>query len=87
MNKDNFCWVITIKPCDHKNHDEESPNGCQKRDDLKFLSSLFNVNLSELETLWLANKLYDLVKNENNGLHALKVAEEQVVYKNTINEK
>ncbi|MBW6536771.1 MAG: helix-turn-helix domain-containing protein [Mariniphaga sp.] len=58
-----------------------------KRDDLKILSNLFNVDLSELETLWLANKLYDLVKNENNGLSALKVAEEQVVYKSIINEK
>lgn len=58
-----------------------------KRDDLMILSRLFNVDLSELETLWLANKLYDLIKNENNGLNALKVAEEQVVYKSNINEK
>jgi len=58
-----------------------------KRDDLMILSRLFNVDLSELETLWLANKLYDLIKNENNGLNALKVAEEQVVYKTNINEK
>lgn len=58
-----------------------------KRDDLMILSHIFNVDLSELETLWLANKLYDLIKNENNGLNALKVAEEQVVYKSNINEK
>lgn len=58
-----------------------------KRDDLMILSRLFNVDLSELETLWLANKLYDLIKNENNGLNALKVAEEQVVYKSNTNEK
>lgn len=58
-----------------------------KRDDLMILSRIFNVDLSELETLWLANKLYDLIKNENNGLNALKVAEEQVVYKSNINEK
>ena len=51
------------------------------------LSLIFNVDLSELETLWLANKLYDLIKNENNGLNALKVAEEQVVYKSNTNEK
>jgi transcriptional regulator with XRE-family HTH domain len=58
-----------------------------KRDDLMILSRIFNVDLSELETLWLANKLYDLIKNENNGLNALKVAEEQVVYKSNTNEK
>ena len=58
-----------------------------KRDDLMILSRIFNVDLSELETLWLANKLYDLIKNENNGLNALKVAEEQVVYKSNIDEK
>ena len=58
-----------------------------KRDDLMILSGIFNVDLSELETLWLANKLYDLIKNENNGLNALKVAEEQVVYKSNTNEK
>jgi transcriptional regulator with XRE-family HTH domain len=55
-----------------------------KRDDLMILSRIFNVDLSELETLWLANKLYDLIKNENNGLNALK---EQVVYKSNTNEK
>lgn len=58
-----------------------------KRDDLMILSGIFNVDLSELETLWLANKLYDLIKDENNGLNALKVAEEQVVYKSNTNEK
>ena len=58
-----------------------------KRDDLMILSHIFNVDLSELETLWLANKLYDIIKNENNGLNALKVAEEQVVYKSNTNEK
>ncbi len=58
-----------------------------KRDDLMILSRIFNVDLSELETLWLANKLYDLIKDENNGLNALKVAEEQVVYKSNTNEK
>ena len=51
-----------------------------KREDLKKLSKLFNVVQSDLETLWLANKVYDLIKDENQGLDALKVAEEQVKY-------
>lgn len=65
----------------------ENNQKCLKRDDLKILSSLFNVELSELETLWLANKLVYLIKNENNGLNALKVAEEHIFYKSSVNEK
>ncbi|MDY3364096.1 helix-turn-helix transcriptional regulator [Riemerella anatipestifer] len=51
-----------------------------KREDLKKLSNLFNVAHADLETLWLANKVYDLIRNENQGLDALKVAEEQIKY-------
>src|SRR5690554_2684223 len=51
-----------------------------KREDLRKLSELFNVAHSDLETLWLANKVYDLIKDENQGLDALKVAEEQAKY-------
>ena len=51
-----------------------------KRDDLKKLSKIFKVSLNELETLWLANKVYGLVKNEAQGSGALKVAEEQLKY-------
>ena len=51
-----------------------------KREDLKKLSKLFNVVQSDLETLWLANKVYDLIKDENQGLNALKVAEKQAKY-------
>ena len=51
-----------------------------KREDLAKLSEFFNVKHSELETLWLGNKVYDLIKNENQGLDALKVAEEQAKY-------
>ena len=51
-----------------------------KREDLAKLSELFKVKHSDLETLWLANKVYGLIKNENQGLEALKVAEEQAKY-------
>ena len=55
-----------------------------KRDDLKKLSRLFRISLNELETLWLANKIYDLVKDENQGTNALKVVEEQLKYEHRI---
>lgn len=58
----------------------ESDQKLIKREDLKKLSSFFNVAHSDLETLWLANKVYDLIKDENQGLEALKVAEEQAKY-------
>lgn len=51
-----------------------------KRDDLTILSSIFKCPISDLETLWLASKVYCIVKNESVGLEALKVAEEQVEY-------
>lgn len=58
-----------------------------KRADLKKLSNLFKISLSELETLWLANKVYDLVKGESQGSQALKVAEDQLKYGKPIKKK
>lgn len=58
----------------------ESDQKQLKREDLRKLSRLFKVSIGELETLWLANKVYDLLKNENLSSDALKVAEEQLKY-------
>lgn len=52
-----------------------------KRKDLKKISFIFSYPLEELETLWLASKVYDIVKDEEEGLPALKVAEKQIKYK------
>jgi transcriptional regulator with XRE-family HTH domain len=52
-----------------------------KRDDLKKLSEIFKFPHNDLITLWLAHKVYEVIKNENQGLGALKVAEEQAKYK------
>jgi len=57
-----------------------------KRDDLFKLSEIFKVEHSELETLWLANKVYALIKDENRGLDALKVAEDQIKYSKKTND-
>lgn len=57
-----------------------------KREHLKTISDLFNCQFQELEALWIAAKIYDIVKNEQVGLEALKVAEEQIKYKR-VNEK
>ncbi len=55
-----------------------------KREHLKTISKTFNFSYEELEALWIATKIYDIVKNEKEGLNALKAAEEQIKYK-TIN--
>ena len=53
-----------------------------KRKDLTKLNELFKITIEELESLWLANKLYSIVRDEESALTALKVAEEQIKYKN-----
>jgi transcriptional regulator with XRE-family HTH domain len=56
-----------------------------KREDLTKLNNLFKIPIEELEALWLANKLYSIVRDEESALTALKVAEEQVKYKSLKN--
>jgi len=58
----------------------ESDRKPLKREHLKTLSETFNCSYSELEALWIGTKIYDLVKDENEALNALKVAEEQIKY-------
>ena len=45
------------------------------------LASVLNTNADDLLTLWLADQVYDILKDENNAAAALKVAEEQIIYK------
>lgn len=56
-----------------------------KREDLNKLNILFNISIEELESLWLANKVYSIVRDEETALTALNVAREQVKYKNLKN--
>lgn len=58
-----------------------------KRDDLSKLSKLFKTPIDELDSLWLANKVYSIVRDEESALTALKVAEEQITYNNLKNGK
>ena len=53
-----------------------------KRGDLKIISKLFQTDISELETLWLANKIYEIIKEEDQAMAALKVAEQKIKYRN-----
>jgi len=58
----------------------ESDQKPLKREHLKTISETFEYSYNELEALWIATKVYDLVKDEDEGLNALKVAEEQIKY-------
>lgn len=51
-----------------------------KREHLKTISETFNCSFPELEALWIGSKVYDIVKDEKEGMNALKVAEEQMKY-------
>jgi len=58
----------------------ESDKKILKREHLRTLSKTFKYEYSELETLWIANKVIELVKDEKEGLGALKVAEAEIKY-------
>lgn len=52
-----------------------------KKEHLLTISQIFKVPLADLETLWLASKIYYLIKDEEYAEGALKVAEEQIKYR------
>lgn len=58
----------------------ETDQKALKREHLKTISETFSCSFSELEALWIGSKVYDIVKDEKEGLNALKVAEEQIKY-------
>lgn len=49
-----------------------------KREQVLLLAKLLNADTQELLTLWLAEQVYDLVKDEDVASNALKVAEEDL---------
>jgi transcriptional regulator with XRE-family HTH domain len=51
-----------------------------KREDLKMVSQIFNYPFEQLVALWIGTKIYEMVKDEEESLNALKVAEEQILY-------
>ena len=49
-----------------------------KREQVTILSKIFNVPEDDLLSLWLADKLYEVVKDEDVALKALSVTEVEV---------
>lgn len=52
-----------------------------KREDLIKISEIFSYPISELDAIWIGTKLYEIVKDEQEGLNALKVAEKEIKYR------
>jgi len=50
-----------------------------RKEHIKILSKLYNIKTEELIGIWLADKLYGIIENEEHGLLALREAE--VLYK------
>ena len=58
-----------------------------KREQVTILSKIFKVPVEDLLSLWLADKVYDMVKDENVALKAMEVAEKEITSKKKNKEK
>jgi len=59
----------------------ESDEKPVSRSYLRRLSRLFDVTEEELLTVWLADKIYDVAKDESVAIKALKAAEQEILNK------
>lgn len=50
-----------------------------KREQVISLAKLLSIDEQELLTLWLADKIIDVVKDEKTGISALKMAEKSII--------
>ena len=58
-----------------------------KKETVIKVAKILKVKEDDLLTLWLADQIYDVVKNEDNALKAMLVAEDSVKYNKRKNEK
>jgi transcriptional regulator with XRE-family HTH domain len=58
-----------------------------KKEAVLKIATILKVEEKELKTLWLADQIYDVVKDEENALQAMIVAEEKVEYLKANNKK
>lgn len=49
-----------------------------KREQVLHFAEIFNINKNELITLWLADKVYEVIKDEDVASNALKVARKNI---------
>jgi|SRR6185369_11834546 len=58
----------------------ERGNRKAKKDQVLLFAKLLNASKEELLTLWLADQVIEIVQDEDFGLKAMQVAEEEVKY-------
>ena len=58
-----------------------------KRYQIPILAKALSVDENFLLSLWLADQVYDLVKDESMALKAIQVAEKEIKYEITLNVK
>ena len=51
-----------------------------KREQVKMLAEILEADQEEMITLWLADKVYEIVKDESNAIKALQVAKQEISY-------
>lgn len=51
-----------------------------RREQVRIFAHLLDLNTDELLTLWLAEKVYEVIREEDLASDALRVAEEEVKY-------
>jgi hypothetical protein len=51
-----------------------------KKEQVSIFATIFSVKENELLSLWLADQVYEIVKDEGVALKAIQVAEEEVKY-------
>lgn len=51
-----------------------------KKEHVAILAKIFSVSEDHLMALWLADKVYEVVKDEKTALKAMQVAEEKIKY-------
>ncbi len=49
-----------------------------KREQISLLADLYKIDKAELETLWLADQILEVVKNSSSALQAISAAESQI---------
>jgi transcriptional regulator with XRE-family HTH domain len=58
-----------------------------KKETVIKVAKILKVKEDDLLTLWLADQIYEVIKNEDNALKAMMVAEDSVKYNKRKNEK
>ena len=56
-----------------------------KREQIALIAGIYKIDKKELETLWLADQIVEVVKGSNTALQAISVAEKQIKFKKQTN--